>query len=123
MSSEIDKRDELAGPVYRTSQLVNAAPPKTLVGLVWAWILLRHLERVERREAEARAREESKWVDVRYSIHMVRELSWGPFEPRRVRVGNCPGSELFDPERHDYWQCSRGSCSCEIVQEPREQKK
>lgn len=103
------------GP-YRSSDIVNAPPPSTLVALLWRWILLRRADRVEREErATVIALEAPR---KRVTIHMRRGSVMDPFKPHREEVSACPGKSAPRPENidtaRDYFLCTAEHCCCEV---------
>lgn len=91
-------------------ELAIREPPKTWIGLVWSWLLLRREDRLK-----------PIHVNVRYSIHMVRATHNEGYEPKKVQVTTCPGksaprpSDVYSMVVYDYWLCDKNHCCCELV--------
>lgn len=104
---------------YRSSDLVNAPPPGSLVALIWRWLLLRRADRIDREEKKSALQLEAR-NSQRVTIHMRRETTIDPFVPFRVNVTACPGKSAPRPENvnhhdvRDYWLCSADWCCCEV---------
>lgn len=106
---------------YRSSEIVEGPPPKSLVALLWRWILLRRADRIEANERKAMlALEAPKPTRRRVTIHMRRSGYASPYEPYRVEIAACPGKSIARPKNiHDnsvldYWLCTPDHCCCEV---------